>query len=153
MARPGQAMKVPRLNNSGTSPPRRAGKASGAHRGDFKGRLGKTAPSAGDAGAVTGADPVGPLVSILAAQEVGSAADGDPNSRGRARAEAILARLTELRDGILLGRISRDGLEDIHNLVSSQREAVQDPCLGAVLDEIDLRAQVELAKLSVVKQD
>ncbi len=149
MSRTGQAMKVSRLNNSGASPLRRSGKTGGTRGGDFKGRLDKAAPGAGEAGAVTGADPVGPLASILAAQEVGSATDGDANSRGRARAEAILARLEELRDGILLGRISRDGLEDIHNLVSTQREAVDDPRLGAVLDEIDLRAQVELAKLSV----
>jgi hypothetical protein len=132
---------------------RRSGKAGGARGGDFKGRLDKTAAASGEAaGGVTGADPVGPLASILAAQEVGTATDGDSNSRGRARAEMILQRLEELRDGILLGRISRVGLEDIHQMISDGREAVDDPRLGDVLDEIDLRAQVELAKLSVAEQ-
>ncbi|MEX2642998.1 MAG: flagellar assembly protein FliX [Acetobacterales bacterium] len=143
-------MKVSRLNNSGSAPLRRSGKTERGEGGDFRARVDKTAGGAGEAAAgVSGADALSPLASILAAQEVGGPTDGGPNGRGRARAEAILDRLEELRDGILTGQVSRGGLEDIHKLVSSRRETVSDPRLAGILDEIDLRAQVELAKLEV----
>lgn len=142
-------MKVSRLGSSGTSPLRRTGKAGRGEAGEFRARIDKTAGGGDAAGAVTGAEALGPLASILAAQEVGGATEGDPNGRGRARAEAILDRLEELRDGILSGQVPRQGLEDIQKLVSSRRESVSDPRLGEILDEIDLRAQVELAKLEV----
>ena len=36
---------------------------------------------------------------------------------------------------------------DVADVVASHRERIHDPALTAVMDEIDLRAQVELAKM------
>jgi hypothetical protein len=62
------------------------------------------------------------------------------------RAETLLDRLDELRHGLLMGTLGRAQLHELGRLVRLQRDAVDDPGLIAVLDDIDLRAQVELAK-------
>jgi len=67
-------------------------------------------------------------------------------SKGKLRAMDILDRLEDLRIQILTGGISRDKLLQLTHVVSAHRAQVTDPQLGEVLDQIDLRAQVELAK-------
>ncbi len=61
----------------------------------------------------------------------------------------MLDRLEEIRVGLLTGSIPRDQLEALDRLVREQRGQVADPRLGEILDEIELRARVELAKLDV----
>jgi hypothetical protein len=53
-----------------------------------------------------------------------------------------------VRDGLLAGGVSRAVLNRLVALVEVKREDFVDPGLAAVLDEIDLRARVELAKLN-----
>ena len=67
-------------------------------------------------------------------------------SKAVARGEDLLDGLDDLRHAIMLGQISPERLERIAAGVQSQRTAVDDPRLARILDEIDLRAQVELAK-------
>jgi hypothetical protein len=57
--------------------------------------------------------------------------------------------LEELRIGLLLGHIPRDRLADLSRMVRDRREDAEDPQLAALLDEIELRAEVELAKLTM----
>ena len=47
---------------------------------------------------------------------------------------------------LLTGAISRDKLLQLGHLVNTRKGEVTDPRLAEILDEIDLRAQVELAK-------
>ena len=99
----------------------------------------------GDSGAapVTGATNLGQVDALLALQEVSDDASGRAQQRG----EALLDRLDELRLAILAGRLRPDDLERLTRLVAEQRTAVDDPRLAGILDEIELRAAVELAKL------
>ena len=60
----------------------------------------------------------------------------------------MLDKLEEIRLGLLLGTIPQSRLEQLAHLVRAQREQVNDPKLTAILDEIELRAAVELAKLT-----
>ena len=83
---------------------------------------------------------------LLGAQEVDDAAYRE--SKGKARAEELLDNLDDLRMDLLSGNVSREKLKSIANLVSKNRPEVDDPRLSQILDEIDLRAQVELAKLT-----
>jgi hypothetical protein len=82
--------------------------------------------------------------SILGVQEVDDATAHA--SRGKARAFDILDRLDDLRMQLLAGGISREKLMQLSRTVSARRAQVTDPRLAALLDDIDLRAQVELAK-------
>ena len=88
---------------------------------------------------------VGTISGLLTVQEV-------PDQLGRRRravqrGDALLDRLDELRLGLLAGRLPRHRLDELAQLARTARETVDDPRLALVLDEIDLRVAVELAKL------
>ena len=56
-------------------------------------------------------------------------------------------KLEEIRDGLLMGYISRDRLIEISRQVKDNRYQSDDPRLQEILSEIELRVEVELAKL------
>ena len=68
-------------------------------------------------------------------------------SKGVAHGEALLGLLDEVRDGLLSGGIPRGTLNRLADAVGRRHENFADPRLQGVLDEIELRARVELAKL------
>jgi hypothetical protein len=82
---------------------------------------------------------------LLALQEV----DGHFNDRQQAtrRGHFLLDRLEDIRHALLVGALPRDQLRILAETAREQRPAVEDPRLGQILDEIELRAAVELAKL------
>jgi hypothetical protein len=43
-------------------------------------------------------------------------------------------------------------MENVTRALSSRREKINDPRLNDVLDQVDLRAQVELAKMEMAKE-
>lgn len=61
------------------------------------------------------------------------------------RGNALLDTLETVKADLLLGRVSEGRLNQLLSLVTSARER-QAPGLDAVLDDIELRARVELAK-------
>ncbi|HEY5237938.1 MAG TPA: flagellar assembly protein FliX [Rhizomicrobium sp.] len=97
------------------------------------------------ASTVTGPGPIAAVDNILMLQGM------DDSTSGRARAVAhgtnLLEMLDEVRDGLLAGGIPRATLNRIANAVGRRQENFADPKLQGVLDEIELRARVELAKL------
>ena len=106
------------------------------------------APASGG-GASAASAACGPA-GILIAQEVDEAVVR--RRQARRRAEALLDRLDDLRRDILLGSIPDWKLADLARLAESERAIVDDPGLAAVLEEIDLRAQVELAKWQTARR-
>ncbi len=86
---------------------------------------------------------------LLAAQ--GSEDPAQRASRGRMykRADDVLVQLDKLRLGMLTGSLTVGNLLDIADVVASHRERVGDPQLAGILDEIDLRAQIEIAKMKM----
>lgn len=97
----------------------------------------------------TSAPSLGALSGLLSLQEVPDATQ-EARRRGTARGDALLDGLEELRIGLLAGRVSRDKLADMARLVRQARPSVDDPRLTELLDEIELRVAVELAKLTLV---
>ena len=95
---------------------------------------------------VSGAAPAHAIDALLAIQEVDDATTGGGNARGRRWGEEVLDRLEAVRLGLLSGGIPISELRSISELVERQRENVTDAGLQALLDEIELRARVELAK-------
>ena len=93
---------------------------------------------------VTGGGGVRAVNSFLSLQEV-------PDSEGRRRqaiqrGEDLLDRLDALRMDLLMGRLSRAAVQQLASLVAASRERIDDPGLEQVLDEIEIRVAVELAK-------
>ncbi len=89
--------------------------------------------------------------SILTLQGVDDSTNG--RSRGLQHGEHLLDMLDEVRDGLLAGGIPRGTLNRLATAVSRRQEGFVDPKLQSVLDEIELRARVELAKLEQSDQN
>jgi hypothetical protein len=52
-----------------------------------------------------------------------------------------------VRKGLLMGAIPQSKLSQLSRLARDQRDGTLDPALSAILDDIEVRAEVELAKL------
>jgi class II flagellar assembly regulator FliX len=107
-----------------TAAVRREGKADARQGGPFTSALSGDSPAAPAAAPTT----VSALDALLTVQE-------------------ILDRLEDVRLALLTGVLPRERLEQLSRLAGTSRAAVTDPRLAAVLDDIDLRVAVELAKL------
>ncbi|GAA0525566.1 hypothetical protein FHS83_001953 [Rhizomicrobium palustre] len=139
------------INGSGkidrTNATRKTSKGPSQAGGSFS--LSSTAPQEEvHASMVAGPGPIAALDSILALQQVEDSTEG--RSRGLKHGEQILDMLDEVRDGLLAGGIPRATLNKLANVVSRRHEQFADPRLQSVLDEIELRAHVELAKLEML---
>ena len=62
--------------------------------------------------------------------------------------ENLLKSLDALRQSLLLGAVPLDVLRTLESRLAQQREMTVDPKLHAIMDDIELRAAVELAKHS-----
>ncbi len=106
--------------------------------------------SAPQPGSASKAPPPGPLQSaagidaILALQGI-----EDPlvaKKRAVKHGQSMLDTLEEMKGDLLSGRISEGRLNRLMALVTRARQQA-DPDLDALIDDIELRAKVELAKL------
>lgn len=119
---------------------RRADK-TGRRNGDFVAHLESETP---DPEAANTGSTVASVSVLLSLQEVGSV--GEEQRRALRRGHDILDRLDELRHALLLGTLSRHDLQSLAHFVRDGRGRVEDPQLCQILDEIELRAEVEMAK-------
>jgi hypothetical protein len=136
-------MKVEANRPVGTSAIRKDGKSKSV--GGFADNL-RTEEEA-PASAVTSTPVLSGIEALMALQEVPDATA--KRKRALARGDRLLDRLDDLRRGLLLGQISTEKLTDLARLAGESSAEVDDPQLRDVLQEIELRAKVELAKLSV----
>ena len=95
---------------------------------------------------VAGAAAINNIDALLSLQESGGGTSEEAVRKARLRAAALLDHLDQVRMGILTGGIPKSSLQQLSRTISTHRETVMDPALAQILDEIDLRAQVELAK-------
>jgi hypothetical protein len=106
-----------------------------------------TPPVSGPAGVTTaaGVAHVSSLDALMALQEVG----GPLERRRRAvrRADTILDALEDLKIELLEGALNPRILESLTRAVREQRALTDDPKLEDLLDQVETRAAVELAKL------
>ena len=63
------------------------------------------------------------------------------------KGKTLLEKLEEIRDGLLMGELSKDKLIEISRLVKQKNVETSDEKLKEIIDEIELRVEVELAKL------
>ena len=95
--------------------------------------------------AVSGPGPIAAVESILTLQGLDDSLCG--RSKGVSHGENLLEMLDEVRDGLLCGGIPRSTLTRLAVAVGRRHDTFAEPRLQTVLDEIELRARVELAKL------
>ena len=138
-------MKVEGPNGPRPAPSARRTDKSGGENGGFAKVLAGETEESGEAPSVRSVQPVTAVEALLAVQEIGE--EEQRRTKAKRRGESLLDELDEVRHGLLAGSLSRHRLEALVGLVESERPGISDPQLAEVLDEIDLRAQVELAKL------
>ena len=114
---------------------------SDASFGDF---IAKEAPSAAGTKDTQSIAQVDALLAIQGAEDPTA---GASKKRMRQRADQILDELDQIRMAMLGGTLTVGHMIDIADVVASHREKIMDPALTGIMDEIDLRAQVELAKM------
>ena len=136
-------MKIERASSIGSPSVKRGERSQKAASGKFAKQVGGQESSYDP---VSGVAPVHGVDALLAVQEVEDSITGGRNARARQWGGEVLDRLEAIRLGLLAGGIPIDELQNIANLVTKQRETVSDPRLQEILDEIELRARVELAK-------
>ena len=122
-------------------------RADRAARSDGKGFTTEDVGDAKSAAGLTGGGPIAAVETILALQGIEDTAD--QRSRGLAHADELLKLLDEVRDGLLAGGIPRRTLSRMAHAIAKRKESFADEKLQGVLDEIELRARVELAKLEL----
>ncbi len=135
-------------------------KIEGPKRTDAAGKTGKTKKTGSTSGAsfsefltesegVESAKAAAPVTNVslyVALQAAETATEQENRRRAVARADDLLAELDELRVGLILGNYTKTQLEGLARRVRQQRLNIDDPQLRALLDEVELRAAVELAK-------
>jgi len=125
-------------------------KKSTAKAGEFADQVRGTA-AAGGTESVHGVEApsaVGAVDSIIAVQEVPTSTDGRSKGLMLQYGEDILGRLDELRLAILGGVLSKDKLTELAQTLRQKRQLSDDAKLNEIIDEIELRAEVEVAKLT-----
>lgn len=140
-------MKVGSTNAAKQIGSTRKGSKTAVTGGDFASFLEETdslsSSAVGAASGVTGLD------ALLAAQTVGDALQDEGKKRRAVdHGNDILDKLEDLRIAVLSGGISKSKLIELAQMLRSRREPGLDDALNRILDDIELRAQVELAKLS-----
>ena len=75
-----------------------------------------------------------------------SLSDKSPEQQANDQADSLLLQLETLRLGLLSGSLPVKVLHNLSAGLKKQRLHLNDPRLMEILDEIDLRTQVELAK-------
>jgi hypothetical protein len=131
-----------RATNAGSI--RRPKRSNGASGDGFASALATgDETAASSAAGATGALDM--LDGVLSLQEVGDR--GGERRRARVRGEQVLQRLEQIRLGLLAGRIPTHQLNELVRALRESRSEFTEPRLVEILDEIELRAAVELAKL------
>ena len=103
------------------------------------------APETSQASSVSASSGVMGVEALLALQDVGGPLER--KRRAVRRAGRILDVLDEIKVALLEGGLSSADLDRLRRAVRDERERTEDPALEGVLDEIEVRAAVEVAKL------
>jgi hypothetical protein len=116
---------------------------------DFKPIMTPSTMGASGVASASGVARVSSLQALMALQEVG----GPVERRRRAvgRAGYFLDALEELKLDLLAGGLTPTVIEALTRAVRDQRALTDDPRLEGLLDEIETRAAVELAKLEAAQ--
>lgn len=137
-------MKIEGLSR--TTPVSKSKSKKSSDGGAFASSLNSNEDSSG-AEAITQSTQLNSVDALLSLQSVDDATQR--RSQGLERGRAVLDALEDIRRGLLLGVIPVQKLKTILKTIDKERENFADPRLEQVIDEIELRGRVELAKLGI----
>ena len=97
--------------------------------------------------ATESASSLGAMGSILAAQEVPNSTEGRSKGVLVRYGDQLLDQLDDIKLAILDGVIPKERLTNLAQMLRQKRQTCDDPRLNCIIDEIELRVEVEVAKL------
>jgi hypothetical protein len=97
---------------------------------------------------VVGSGIVGNVDALFSVQEAPDAMVSRSRKQAITYGEDLLRRLDELKLGVLNGSMPKEKLTDLAQYLRQKRQSSDDLLLNEIISEIELRAEVEIAKLS-----
>lgn len=131
---------------SGSRAPSKTGKTAKSSGASFSSFLSETMQIKN-----TPVNPSGSIAvtdAIFAAQTATDEEERQIRKKLLKRGNVLLDKLEEIRDGLLAGYISKDELFDLSRMIKEKQFETQDEKLQEIIEEIELRVEVELAKLT-----
>lgn len=137
-------MKIGQTRSASQSGTARATKASSGGSGFAP----SSASGARGTAGLSGLASLGAVDALLALQETPVSDDAlhSPRRKAIRRGEEMLDILDDIKLSLLMGQLPKSKLSRLLAVVERQGSSFNDPRLGQVLAEIELRAKVELAK-------
>ena len=137
-------MKVDQTRRNSLSGVKRSSGSRGVANSDFDSLL----ISEQKIDSVAASNRISSVDAVVALQEI----TGDnTNERGaKNRANLILDKLEDIRMGLLMGQIPKSNLEDLSKILIVARKNSIDSNLLEIIEDIELRAKIELAKLEII---
>lgn len=139
-------MKIGNVNRGkGASGTKRSKGGSGSGFAD-KLRGASSSGSTPTASGVTNNASIDGVDALLAMQEVGDTMEREARKKVVDYGEDLLDRLYKIQDSLLIGGIPKEQLMTMAQRLRAGRISVSDPNLNSLIDEIELRVEVEIAK-------
>jgi hypothetical protein len=142
-----RTVKISKLESGKASAAGRKKKTPPGKGGEFAERL-REAAGVADAPEAVEPTKVDAVDVVFSVQEANGATDERSRGLTRQYGEDILSRLEKLRNGLLDGEVAKEDLAGLAQKMRAQKRLTEDPKLGEIIDEIELRAEVEIAKLT-----
>lgn len=98
--------------------------------------------------AISGINSISGMDAIFATQMADNIEEREKRKKLLKRAHTLLDKLEDIRSALLVGHMPIENLINISRLVKEQREMCEDTKLLEIIEEIELRVEVELAKLT-----
>lgn len=137
-------MRITSQNRASSVSKKRNVKKTSGSGGDFQPVADEDVGETNVAAPLSPMQPIAAVDSLLALQEV---EQKQQKSNAVARSREMLTLLEEIRIGLLSGHIPEHKVHNLTKLADEERQAFDDKGLNNILDEVNLRAQVELAKM------
>ncbi len=140
-------MKIGKTKGSNpTSPAKKSSASSSDANIDFSKFV---SSAASESAGVSVTTSIAQLDVLLAAQEVEDPTQRAAKNKLYKRGVNILDELDKIRLKMLGGNLTVGNMIDVADVIASHRDKIDDPVLTSIMDEIDLRAQVEIAKMRI----
>ena len=141
-------MKIPEVKSSTTQAARRSKKSGSSSVATFSEHLNQTSNVSSENEVSSDNSSVSGINSIIAAQELSYDSENKARKQLTDWGHQILDSLDEIRHGLLLGSIPMDHLQSLAQALRARKLSISDPHLIKIINEIEIRAEVELAKMT-----
>ncbi len=138
-----------KISNLGSAKATRSAKkkAKTGKGSEFAERLKEAAQTADNQASVEPAS-INPAEAVLAVQETTDETQGRSRGLALRYGNDVLDRLDHLRHEIISGAVPKESLALLARKMRAERQTSDDPRLNEIINEIELRAEVEIAKLT-----